>query len=101
MRIDLNNRIPEAQDSGQMAAKTGAASSASASSSPGLGVDTATFSSDAARVQALADKVSGLPDIRQERVAALAEALRSGSYSTAPEQTAEALLSQLAIHPAA
>jgi anti-sigma28 factor (negative regulator of flagellin synthesis) len=52
-------------------------------------------------VQALAAKVNDVPEIRQERVAALAKAVRDGSYQVSPEQTAEALISHVMQAPMA
>jgi anti-sigma28 factor (negative regulator of flagellin synthesis) len=52
-------------------------------------------------VQALAAQVNELPEIRQEKVAALGRAVQSGNYQVTPEQTADALLSELRTRPAA
>jgi anti-sigma28 factor (negative regulator of flagellin synthesis) len=38
--------------------------------------------------------VSNLPEIRQEKVNALSDALQSGEYNVSPEQTAAAMLSE-------
>lgn len=97
MRIDLSTRIPEAADPGQ-AAKSG---SPSASGGNSLGVDTAKFSSDPEKVQALTAGVTAMPEIRQEKVAALAQAVSSGSYQVTPEQTADAMMSQLGVRAVA
>ena len=74
-----------------------------ANSSPvdGLGSDVASLSSEHSRVQALAAAVAQLPEIRQSKVAALAEKIHSGTYDVTPQQTAAALFSAMAALPAA
>ena len=88
MRIDNNATIPDAPQTGQ--AKSN--SSAVSSSGSGPASDTAKLSTGQSAVQALAAKVNEVPEVRQERVAALASAIRNGSYQVTPEQTAEALI---------
>lgn len=93
MRIDLNLRTPEPSDPAQ-AAKSGVPVNSRAG-----GVDqaddTAVLSPDQSRIHALAAQVSGLPEVRQEKVSALARAIETGTYQVKPEETAAALLSQL------
>jgi flagellar biosynthesis anti-sigma factor FlgM len=43
----------------------------------------------------LTAQVNQLPDVRQERVAALASAVQNGTYQVSPEQTADAMLAEL------
>ena len=100
MRIDLNAIIPEGPDPGQSAKS--AAQATSGSSSSGLaGGDTAKLSQDQGRVQQLAAQVSQLPEIRQDKVAALQRAIQEGSYPVTPGQSAEALISAMQIRSAA
>jgi len=100
MRIDLNALIPEAPDPGQSTKSPQAA--ASNSNSDGLtGADSAQISQYQGRVQELASQVSQLPEIRQDKVAALQRAIQSGSYQVTPAQSAEALLSAIQIRSAA
>jgi flagellar biosynthesis anti-sigma factor FlgM len=47
------------------------------------------------RAAVLTAQVNQLPDVRQERVAALASAVQNGTYQVSPEQTAGAILSEL------
>jgi negative regulator of flagellin synthesis FlgM len=99
MRIDLN-AIPEAPDPGQ-STKSGS-QVASGNSSAGLGAgDTTKLSQDQGRIQELASQVARLPEIRQEKVAALQRAIAEGSYQVTPEQAAEALISTMQIRSAA
>ncbi len=66
-----------------------------------LGGDTAQLSLDQARVQSLAAQVNALPEVRQEKVAALGQAVRDGRYQISPEQTAEAVISEMLARSAA
>lgn len=45
-------------------------------------------------VSALVAQVNQLPEVRQEKVAALAQQLHQGTYDVSPSQTADALLSE-------
>jgi flagellar biosynthesis anti-sigma factor FlgM len=57
--------------------------------------DHAEFSRLHSRAEVLTAQVNQLPDVRQERVAALANAVQNGTYQVSPEQTADAILSEL------
>ncbi len=101
MRIDLNAIIPEAPDPGQ-SAKSASRTASSSSSGEGLGGgDTAKLSQNQGRVQELTAQVNQLPEIRQDRVAALQRALDEGNYRVTPGQAAEAVLSAIEIRSAA
>src|ERR1700678_499493 len=49
-------------------------------------------------VQALAAEVVQLPELRQEKVRALRQAVQSGDYNPDPEQVAGALVSHLGVN---
>ena len=51
--------------------------------------------STAVAVSALAEKLRQLPEVRQERVAALKQAVESGQYQPSDQQIADALHAQL------
>lgn len=99
MRINPNTGIGQANDP-QLAA-SGAKNAPAASSSGTRSNDTAQLSTDQVRVQALAAQANAVPEIRQEKVAALGRALRDGSYQVSPEHTADALISELLSRSAA
>jgi flagellar biosynthesis anti-sigma factor FlgM len=63
--------------------------------------DFAQLSTDQVKVQALSTAVLQLPEIRQDRVAALAEQVQNGTYQVTAQQTAEALLTALTTNRAA
>jgi flagellar biosynthesis anti-sigma factor FlgM len=100
MRVDLNPGSSEAQELGQ-AGSAGARVTNATAGGTLVGSDTAQLSSDQGRVQSLAAQVNNLPEIRQEKVEALRRVIRDGNYDVAPEQTAEAMLSETQARPAA
>jgi hypothetical protein len=52
---------------------------------------------DESEAEALAAKLKHLPETGGERMPSLKDALRKGSYQVSPEQTAEAIISQLEV----
>ena len=99
MRVDPNMRAQQAQDP----EKANTSNARAAVPAPGertSAADTAQISPDQVRVQSLAAQVNALPEIRQNRVDALGRAIREGNYQVSAEQTAAAMLSELA-QPAA
>jgi negative regulator of flagellin synthesis FlgM len=99
MRIGLNAIVPKAPDPGK-STKSGS-QVASGNSSAGLEGDTAKLSQNQGRVQELVSQVNQIPEIRQDKVAALQRAIGEGSYQVTPAQAAEALISARQIRSAA
>lgn len=93
MRIDLNNTAGQISDGGKPA--SGSQASTSTAGTTALGNDTAVISPAQSRIQALAAQVNRLPEVRQDKVAALGRAIQDGNYQVSAEQTAEALFSEL------
>jgi flagellar biosynthesis anti-sigma factor FlgM len=96
MRVDLNHEsqaLPETSRSSTQGA-TAAAASASASQVLG-GEDQTELSGAHAQVQALVAQAAQLPEIRQERVQALRQAVERGGYATSPEAVAGALVTYM------
>ncbi len=97
MRIDLHHEsqpLPESNRSNT----PGAAVPVSSSASHGLGgsgEDQAELSVALVQVQALVAQASQLPEVRQERVQALRQAVASGSYQSSPEQVAGAVFAHM------
>jgi negative regulator of flagellin synthesis FlgM len=58
------------------------------------GEDTASLSSGASRVASLAAKAMEAPEIRQDKVSALRDAIRSGKYSVDSQKVADAMLKE-------
>jgi flagellar biosynthesis anti-sigma factor FlgM len=99
MRIDLNANVGQTLDAGQ-AGKTGSRAVSGAGSAE-VQADSTQLSADQVRVQALGTAVLQLPEIRQEKVEALAEQVRQGNYQVSAQQTAGALLNALTTNRAA
>jgi flagellar biosynthesis anti-sigma factor FlgM len=91
MRIDLGNSLLSAESIGP--GKT-AVHRAQAESSGECG-DVAQLSTSRFSVAGLTAVASQLPEVRQEKVAALAAQLRAGTYDVSAKQTAEAMISQM------
>lgn len=99
MRVDLHTSINQAPDSG----KPGKPDLPSGSGSKGseLAADVANPSAHYVRTHEVTAALSQLPDVRQEKVSALAEMVRSGNYAVTAEQTAEAMISHMVSRAAA
>lgn len=94
MRIDLHygpQRVAESDRGGQTSSVN-----SGASSKVQPGEDQAQFSEAHLQVQALASQASQLPEVREERVQSLREAVQSGRYQAKPEQVAAALFAHMA-----
>lgn len=58
--------------------------------------DRTSFSSDGVSVSSLEARVMQTPEIRQDRVAALKDAINKGQYALDPDKIADAMLNQYA-----
>jgi flagellar biosynthesis anti-sigma factor FlgM len=97
MRIDLNHEpqpLPESNRSSTPGAQA-PVSSAASNRPGGSGEDQAELSGALVQVQALVAQASQLPEVRQERVSALRQAVESGTYQSSPEQVAGAVLAHM------
>jgi negative regulator of flagellin synthesis FlgM len=93
MKIDGSNPFPETQSTTfQRANVSGGTESNEVSETPDA--DGASLSTGSS-VSALAAQLQQMPDVRQERVAALRQAVQSGQYQVSDEQIADALHAQL------
>ena len=95
MRIDLNptpQPLPETNRSS--AQSSGAAVSPSVTNSLG-GEDQAELSGAHVQVQALVAQASQLPEVREERVNALRQAIQAGHYQSSPEKVAGAMFEHM------
>jgi len=99
MRIDLNygpQQIPDSSRASAASTATGAGPAVGSAA----GEDQAQLSGAHVQVAALAAQASHLPEIREERVQALRQAIQSGHYQASPEKTARALVAHLISGPA-
>jgi negative regulator of flagellin synthesis FlgM len=93
MKIDGSNPFPETTSATFRHANVpGGTTSNEVSETPDT--DGASISTGSS-VSALAAQIKQMPDIRQERVAALRQAVQSGQYQVSDEQIADALHAQL------
>lgn len=93
MRIDLNQGPQAAPETSSGSSARASASSAATPSA--IGEDQAQLSSTHAQVQALTAQAAQLPEVRQERVQALRQAVESGRYRVNPQHVAGAMLAHM------
>ncbi|HTW57902.1 MAG TPA: flagellar biosynthesis anti-sigma factor FlgM [Terriglobales bacterium] len=91
MRIDPNHGPQPARETNSSTAQNPAASASPAE----LGEDQAQLSGAHTQIQALATQAAQLPEVRQERVQALRQAIQGGRYATTPEQVAGAVFGHM------
>ncbi|MGC2447992.1 MAG: flagellar biosynthesis anti-sigma factor FlgM, partial [Candidatus Sulfotelmatobacter sp.] len=97
-RIDLHYGPQQTTESDRNSQSSQAANSASNQAE--VGQDQTRFSGAHAQVQALAAQAVQLPEVRQDKVDALRQAIQSGQYQADPQQTAGALFTQMQCSPA-
>jgi flagellar biosynthesis anti-sigma factor FlgM len=100
MRIDLNPGPPTSPETSRSSAQNNGPASSSARSPLDL-EDQTELSGAHSQVQALVAQASQLPEIRQERVHALRQAIQSGQYESTPEKVAGAMFAHMIDGPAA
>lgn len=91
MKIDVNLPLMSELQRGQ-AAGSGAAGSARETTGSALQEDSAQLSSGADQVQKLVRRLADVPDVRQEKVANLRQAIAQGTYRVSPGHIAEAMM---------
>jgi flagellar biosynthesis anti-sigma factor FlgM len=91
VKIDPNLGITDAQPLDRVAG-SGSAPVTRPSQASAPDTDQASLSSDALKLSNLSAALSNVPEIRQERVASLSQALQNGSYSVTDQQIAQAMI---------
>lgn len=99
MRIDFQSGPPAAPENDRTSLPNNPG--ASRVSGPNSGGDQAQLSGAHVQVTALAAAASQLPEIREERVQALREAVVGGGYHPNPDKIASAMLAHMVSGPAA
>jgi flagellar biosynthesis anti-sigma factor FlgM len=94
MKIDMPLTFPQ-QVEPQRVGTTGPPPSQSQGETPALSSDRAQFSVDGEKVQQLKGNLAAVPEVRQDRVAALQQAIASGTYNVSGQQIAQAMSSDL------
>jgi len=99
MRIDGPLPLPESSQP-QRTQKSGTSSNQRNLTPTRSSQDQTLLSVDTQRVDQLKGSLSQLPEIRQDRVAALREAVANGSHQVSDQQLADAIHSQLVMSKA-
>lgn len=94
MRIDGALPLPENVQT-QKAANSGSSASPSRPASIGSSWEQAQLSLDNQTMQQLKANLAQVPEVRQERVAALSQAVSSGAYQVSDQQLSDAIGSDL------
>jgi flagellar biosynthesis anti-sigma factor FlgM len=94
MKIDLPITFPGQSEPSRVGA-TGPSPTQNQGELVGVSSDEVQLSVDGEKVQELKADLNGLPDLRQERVVALKQAIDEGSYKVSAEQIAQAMSSDL------
>jgi len=99
MRIDLNQGALPAAETNQANPQKATTEATGTSLSPGE--DQAQLSGAHAQIQDLAAQAAQLPELRQEKVQALRQAIGSGRYEVSAENVAGAMFTHMIAGPAA
>lgn len=92
MRIDLNSKSPETR---QAERPNSSSSRADSRGRAAIREDQASLSLNQARMRTLESQVAQMPEVRSERVKALAQRIKDGTYDVSAQQTADALISEM------
>lgn len=93
MRIDAALPLPENQQTSKVA-NSGSSSPQNRSAPASSGQDQAILSVDSGTIQELKASLSQVPEVRQDRVNALRNAISSGSYQVSDQQLGNAIGSE-------
>ena len=94
MRVDAPQSLPE-NTQPQKVERSGSSTHQSLATSVASNQDKAQLSVDSARVEQLKAALARVPEVRQERVDALRQALDKGTYQVTDQQLADAIHSEL------
>jgi flagellar biosynthesis anti-sigma factor FlgM len=100
MRIDLNPGARSLPESNRSTSQSSVGGANAVPSNP-LGEDQAQLSGAHLQVQSLVAQALQLPEIRQEKVNSLRQAVLGGGYQPSPTQVAEAVFAHLVVQRAA
>lgn len=94
MRIDLQTKAADFSQTSRVREGENASRSRSARQVD-RDNDEAKLSLAAGRIQAMAESVIALPEVRSDKIEALRRALREGSYHPQPQQVASSMFAEL------
>jgi len=99
MRVDSNQAVQSLPESGRSDSPSPASSDARSPASRPQD-DQVQFSGAQGQIQALAEQVLQFPEIRQEKVNALRQAVLDGDYQVGSKQVADAVFAHMLATPA-
>jgi flagellar biosynthesis anti-sigma factor FlgM len=91
MRFDGISPVPDGQSLDRTSPSASSSAKAGAGQSQGA-TDHTQLSASQSRVQDLMAELTSLPDVRQDRVTALQQAIGNGSFHASDQQLADAIL---------
>lgn len=96
MKVDLNgiDSSTLSNVTSTQRGQTAAAATSAIQAESEIGEDKATLSSDSASVDALTAKALQSSEVRQDKIEALRQAVKNGSYKIEPDKIAEAMIRQ-------
>jgi flagellar biosynthesis anti-sigma factor FlgM len=100
MRINPNQAAPTVSQSSRSSGQSAANTAIRSSGGTPLGQDQAQLSDIHAQVQTLTAQAAQLPEVRQEKVNALRQAVLGGSYRPGASQVAEGLFAHMVVKAA-
>jgi len=100
MRIDFQSTPQATTEANRSSAQNNASANAAVGGAQ-AGEDQAVFSSAHVQIAALSAQAMQLPEVREQRVQSLRQAVESGHYRPEPEQLAGALVVHMIQNPAA
>ncbi|HWP83818.1 MAG TPA: flagellar biosynthesis anti-sigma factor FlgM [Terriglobia bacterium] len=94
MKIDSNLLFPHDRSAERIGASASAAPGKAREALPSC-CDEVRLSADRESIEALKSRLKEVPEVRWERVAALRQAVQSGTYHVSDQQLADAMLQDL------
>lgn len=96
MKVDLNpvDGATLSSISSTQHGQTATAAASAIAADPEVGEDKTTLSSDSTSIQTLTTKAMESSEVRQDKIEALRQAIKSGQYKIEPDKIAEAMIRQ-------
>jgi flagellar biosynthesis anti-sigma factor FlgM len=91
VKIDPNLGIPGGQTPDRVGG-AGSSPAARPSQPSAQNTDQASLSNDALKLSSLSAALTNVPEVRQERVSSISQALQNGTYTVSDQQIAQAMM---------
>lgn len=92
MRIVSSSELPEGKSPERLGVQNATSTGVPANGAPAPGAAPPRVSTDTLQISSLGSKVSSIPEVRQEKVAAVSSQIQSGKYAVSDQQIAESML---------